>query len=37
MNKIRGGNKALMLRQLRKYLEEKCADFGDLTLHNEVR
>ena len=37
INTIRGGNKALLHRLLRKFLDEMDADYDDLPLYNQVR
>lgn len=37
INMIRGGNRSLLHRQLRQFLEDLEAEYGDLLLHNHVR
>lgn len=37
INMIRGGNRALLHRQLRQFLEDMEAEYGDLPLYNQVR
>lgn len=37
INMIRGGNRALMHRQFRNFLEEIEAEYGDLVMYNQVR
>lgn len=37
INMIRGGNRALLHRQFKQFLEEMEAEYGDLLLYNHVR
>lgn len=37
INLIRGGNRALLHRQLKQFLQETEAEYGDLLLYNHVR
>lgn len=37
INMIRGGNKALLHRQLKQFLEDMDSEYGDLLLYNNVR